>query len=1552
MVNFCRVLCCGLMWKNCLLKRRMCCSSLLEIGLPVLIMLVMVGIRSAVTVDNKPQANYVDQTLQMNQNYTSFAIQNYLKATNYYGHIVIVPTHDPLSSTINQKFIDYFSQFSFTIPQKYATEQFKAGFNYTLADYLVTDLTFNNEDDLNSYISGSDYGNPTAKPIGTAIVFDQLGSNNPSNMWEYSIRGNSTSGTPTSPDTSQTALDLQWTLDTGFSVITDRGALVFQHFVDNFIIQRYQVDPTQAPQRSLSFTAMPTPAYRSDDFADYVGNFLGLLFTVVFLWPVTRQTKAIVEEKESRIKEGMKMMGLKETGVWLSWFLTYCIVFLIMSIIITIITAGNVFKYSDKGRIFIFFFLFGISTFSFAYLISAFFSRARTASTFAAIVFFLIFFPYYTVYGNDSSAGAKTAACLSAPVCFGLGSLSIIKYEGAGTGVNSNNAGTDLDNFNYNRAVGMLLLDIVLYLVLGLYFYRVLPTEWGTQEKWYFLCTKRFWCPKALDTSGRQKTISNESSGDFLEMKQEYNSPVALGNHIERVSEEMNNRVGVSIRHLRKEFGSKLEGSDVFVAVKDLSLDLYSGQILALLGHNGAGKTTTINMLTGMMAPTAGEAYVYGSPITSDINQIRKILGVCPQHNILFDLLTVREHLHLYAVIKGVSRADCDSHVEEMIDQVGLREKADTKAAALSGGMQRKLSVGIALLGDSKIVFLDEPTSGMDPYSRRATWDLLKKKKEGRVIILTTHFMDEADQLGDRIAIMASGEVKCCGSSLFLKNQYGVGYTLTIVKAENFDEFALTKLIQSHVPAAEQLSNIAGEISFRLPVAASPQFPELFQTFDSNQSEYGITNYGISVTTLEEVFLRVGHDDEESNKSKNIKKSSAVAPTYHVDSSENNSETTGLSTIQVQAAGSAAHHDDAHSTAKLQQLSQQSGDLNQRLQVPTDRDHIFRKHFKALFIKRFHDAKRNKRGWVWTIIIPFIILIVGMAVIQLLNSITFSSKATDTSYLNSPLPIPFAYTDATSVQVFNSASNSQLNFFPAADCRNISACSDYLYSAWPTQQLSTYGAYGANVQNLNPLTDQTFIFFNTTFAYAIPAYLNLYNNEVLRNVASTNPNIPSIRTNYYPLPKTKNQKTLGNSLTAIFIAIAFAFVPAHFVHYSVQEQSVKSKHQQFISGVSAFSYHLANFCWDFLNFLVPACLCMLCLGIFDIVELVGENAGAAFLMIILYGLSIISFCYMCSFLFSNHTTAQNTMLILYILIGAFLLIASIILDIISSTKSVNKGLKWIYRLFPSFCFGESIASLVVRSSPTAYGYPREIWDFDVMGRPAIMMTWEIFGYFAVVLLIEYIAATPALFKFFQRDVKIEANPKILDEDFDVRAERERIAQQFSGSEKKDMIAIQGLRKVYPGRLGGKPKIAVHDLSLGIHEGECFGYLGINGAGKTTTLKMLTNDIYPTSGGAYFNNLDIMTHQADVRHMIGYCPQFDALIATLTAREHLTLFARIKGVSESHIPDLVNVLIERLGLQEGIADRPAGAYSGGNKRKLCVGIALIGNPRIVFLDGKY
>jgi ATP-binding cassette, subfamily A (ABC1), member 3 len=227
------------------------------------------------------------------------------------------------------------------------------------------------------------------------------------------------------------------------------------------------------------------------------------------------------------------------------------------------------------------------------------------------------------------------------------------------------------------------------------------------------------------------------------------------------------------VNNLKKTFGS-------FKAVNGISFDMYEGQIFSLLGHNGAGKTTTINMLTGLFPPdsSSGDCTLYGSSVKHEMSNARQVLGICPQHDVLFDNLTTREHIIFFALLKGgaVTWKEASDESDQLLKHFHMQERSGHIGAELSGGMKRKVSTAVALCGKSKFVILDEPTAGMDPLARRELWDLLKDMRKGRTMLLTTHYMDEADVLGDRIGIMSRGEIQCLGSSSFLKHEFGAGY--------------------------------------------------------------------------------------------------------------------------------------------------------------------------------------------------------------------------------------------------------------------------------------------------------------------------------------------------------------------------------------------------------------------------------------------------------------------------------------------------------------------------------------------------------------------------------------------------------------------------------------------------------------------------------------------------------------------------------------------------------------------------------------------------------
>lgn len=216
-------------------------------------------------------------------------------------------------------------------------------------------------------------------------------------------------------------------------------------------------------------------------------------------------------------------------------------------------------------------------------------------------------------------------------------------------------------------------------------------------------------------------------------------------------------KYGIEIKGLRKEFGSK-------VAVKDLALRIPEGSLYALLGVNGAGKTTTIRMLTGLTKPTGGEAYVMGHSVFSDIDEVKKLVNISPQETSVAPNLTVRENLEFIAGIYGFDKAKTVEKVREMLTQFSMEEVEHQKAKTLSGGWQRKLNIAMALITEPKVLFLDEPTLGIDVLARRELWRKIEALKGKITIVLTTHYMEEAENLADEIAIMAKGELMAVGS--------------------------------------------------------------------------------------------------------------------------------------------------------------------------------------------------------------------------------------------------------------------------------------------------------------------------------------------------------------------------------------------------------------------------------------------------------------------------------------------------------------------------------------------------------------------------------------------------------------------------------------------------------------------------------------------------------------------------------------------------------------------------------------------------------------------
>ncbi len=1367
----------------------------------------------------------------------------------------------------------------------------------------------------------------------------------------------------------------------------------------------------------IEMAAFPVNAYTNNPFYSNAGSTFAIFFVIFFALQVLFLTRGVVDEKESKIREGMRMMGLGKSSLFASWALFYILIEIVVSLGMTLVGSINVWAKSDFGSIFLLFFLFGVSVIAFSFLLSVFFSKARLASVLGAAIWFGLYFPS-TGLSDDSTESTRLAAALASPTAFVQAFNNILTLENAEVGVVSTTLDTKINNVSFAQLLGMLVLDIFLYSVLAWYLDEVWPSEFGVPRPFYFPFTADYWKDACGCCFSRQRVGDSESLTAADEMEQD-DSQITMNENVEPADSELKHKASqgkcVKVRGLKKVFSTP-DGDKV--AVDGLNVTMYEGQITCLLGHNGAGKTTTISMMSGLIAPTEGDAQMYGKSVRHDLDAIRADMGVCPQHDVLWGDLTVKEHLHIFAGIKRIPPADVNKAIDDIIAEVGLTEKVDSYSSTLSGGQKRKLSVAIALIGGSKIVFLDEPTSGMDPYSRRSTWQILQNAREGRVMVLTTHFMDEADLLGDRIAIMAEGQLRCAGSPIFLKSKYGVGYNLTLIKAESgADVPAIKDVVQKHVPAAEMYSNVGAELSYRLPLAASAKFPNMFDALDSKLSALGIETYGVSVTTMEEVFLQ-------------------VAAAGHTRPGEAKSTRNVLADKSVAAAGGAASESTPLAPGQVQVSNKPSLEAV-RSKARSIQKGAFARHFVALFRKRVAYFYRDYKAICLQMMVPIITVIVGMSIAQTGASFEFPDLAMDLEQYNQDTagdvltqPVPYFQQRATGgpgddLRLRSTAADSditalfaanfqpqygewlaqsaevpdQFGFFSALQAAVASREADPSSALNPIMvnmstsllavkdnfEASMYGAYVFGdplyVSQLNQTAGSGppawGVLSNSSATFSSATFLNILTSNAIKAKDGA---ASGVGFTFDVLPFTERQRQRIESVTglvaAIITVIGMSFVPASYATFVVKEREINAKHQQLISGVSIPAYWLSTWIFDYLTYLVPGFGSVLVAVAYDINNFVDseDDRLAAFLLaFIFYGFMASSYAYMLSFAFKSHSRAL-TVLILLGFIDFLFVLSSFLLSLFTSTCEAERIIRRIFMFSPGFALGNSLIKLSSLTSikvsevvcdggsgaelADASKNPYTALDLNAVGENLLYMSIVGFAYFLIAVAIDTAQSYPSVSKAISDALQplgavfsgclapyVPLTEKDRATDPDVIEENQRCDAQAAraGHDENDVILLSHLRKVYPGG-----KVAVRDMSFGVPVGQVFGFLGINGAGKTSTLKMLSGDVVPSSGTAKIAGFDIVKEQPDVRRLLGYCPQFDALLELLTVREHLELYARIKGVREEKVNSVVIEKMTQMTLTQ-YENKKAGTLSGGNKRKLSVAIALIGNPPVIILD---
>ncbi|HJR78895.1 MAG TPA: ATP-binding cassette domain-containing protein [Anaerolineales bacterium] len=303
----------------------------------------------------------------------------------------------------------------------------------------------------------------------------------------------------------------------------------------------------------------------------------------------------------------------------------------------------------------------------------------------------------------------------------------------------------------------------------------------------------------------------------------------------------------LQVNNLVKKYGD-------FTAVKGISFDIKEGEVFSLLGPNGAGKTTTISMLSTLYTPTSGDATIGGHSITKKPMAVKQVIGIVPQEIALYEDLTARENLIFWGQMYGLSGKPLANRVDEVLEQVGLTDKAKNRVKTYSGGMKRRVNIGVGLLHKPRLLFMDEPTVGIDPQSRRAILDTVKDlNKQGMTVLYTTHYMEEAQELSDRVGIIDHGELIALGTQKELTQQVGETETLILHIGENDDPEALANSLKGIKDVLE-----ANASDHQVSII-TPEAETVLASVVSKANERGIKIHSIDIRepNLEAVFLHL-----------------------------------------------------------------------------------------------------------------------------------------------------------------------------------------------------------------------------------------------------------------------------------------------------------------------------------------------------------------------------------------------------------------------------------------------------------------------------------------------------------------------------------------------------------------------------------------------------------------------------------------------------------------------------------------------------------------------
>ena len=676
---------------------------------------------------------------------------------------------------------------------------------------------------------------------------------------------------------------------------------------------------------------MPIQLDDNENNIQRVINLVGTLFypiSISLLMPLFMYN--IVIEKERQLIEIMKINGLKMRNYWISYFIfdyiVYAVTMIFFIIFGTYVFGLNLFKETDFLLVFLTLVIWGYAQIALAFFFQAFLSNGRTTSVIGYMIALWLIIICTCLNLAMFVIPKEAPYILNIFPSFAMS--RIFYYMATYCGYETCIAKFSRINDEVKYALVYMFIGGTIFLCLGVYLYEVLPKQYGIRKNPVFCiedgikkCQKEKEEENVIREDNKSENNENEKKVDLL-IEENNNENINLNNNIDDNEDEEVRKELIIVRDildkgdyelrkyplvcdgLTKIYPANLKSKDPKKknkkSLNNFTIHLNDSEIFGLLGPNGAGKTTFFSILTGIYEPTSGNAFIRGNSILKNIEKTYEYIGYCPQFDLLWEDLSVENTLLFYSRMKNKDKEKIYLMVEKILIDVRLVKFRKYLVRELSGGMRRRLSLGVALIGEPPIVFLDEPTTGLDPKNKREIWDILSHCKENRCMILTTHLMDEAETLCDRIGIILKGKIRCLGSQYKLKANYGKGFKLCInlkpftVESYNsntindsikddkeekigffFDKDKIKEQHRINELRINKISSFLNEIFSRnckltekhrsaaiYEIGTDVFNPELlFKKLEERKEELEITNWAISQVDLEDIFIKLTEND-------------------------------------------------------------------------------------------------------------------------------------------------------------------------------------------------------------------------------------------------------------------------------------------------------------------------------------------------------------------------------------------------------------------------------------------------------------------------------------------------------------------------------------------------------------------------------------------------------------------------------------------------------------------------------------------------------------------